>query len=299
MRCRILSKYAGKCLCVKMIFLRLNKQQKTKQDKIFANPRNAAAGSLRQLDPRITSQRALSFFAYGIAQYQGVGLPENLSSRLAYLASLGIPVVGDDLQKVCHDVDGLLSAYRYLQQKRDSLPFDMDGVVYTVDAVDQQEVMGFVARAPRFAVAHKFPAEEVLTTVRAIDIQVGRTGVLTPIARLEPVSVGGVVVSNATLHNEDELRRKDVREGDRVWIRRAGDVIPEVLRVDDLSDSVQRSPVFEFPSVCPSCHAPVERDEKEVVIRCGNTSSLCPAQLKQALAHVASRRALNIEGLGR
>jgi DNA ligase (NAD+) len=285
----------GEVLMLRRDFERLNERQRERGEKEFANPRNAAAGSLRQLDPRITAKRPLRFFAYGIADTSAVSpAPTFHSGMMDHLAGWGFPVAQE--RAVVKGVTGLLDFYGRIGNARRELPYDIDGVVYKVDRLADQETLGFVSRAPRFAIAHKFPAEEALTTVAAIDVQVGRTGAITPVARLAPVFVGGVTVTNATLHNEDEVRRKDVRIGDTVIVRRAGDVIPEVVAV-----VAERRPVFapEFvmPKVCPVCGSAIEKPEDEAIARC--TGGLfCPAQRKQALLHFASRRAMDIEGLG-
>lgn len=279
-------------------FAGLNARQRDKGEKEFANPRNAAAGSLRQLDPKITASRPLSFFAYGLGEVSGstggVNLPETHGELLDWYASLGIPVC--EHRGVVRGAAGLLSFYRKMGALRDQLPYDIDGVVYKVNRFSEQRELGFVSRAPRFAIAHKYPAQEALTTVEAIEVQVGRTGAITPVARLAPVFVGGVTVTNATLHNEDEVRRKDVRVGDTVFVRRAGDVIPEVVRV--LPERRPASAVeFVMPVTCPVCGSEVLRLEGEAVARC--TGGLfCAAQRKQAILHFAQRRALDIEGLG-
>jgi DNA ligase (NAD+) len=285
----------GEVIMLKKHFDALNLQQREKGDKEFANPRNAAAGSLRQLDPRITAARPLMFFAYALGRFQGRGLPaDRHSDQIDYLARLQIPV--SPHRKVVRGVDGLRGYYADIGARRANLPYEIDGVVYKVNDLKLQEQLGFVSRAPRFALAHKFPAEEAQTEVLAIEVQVGRTGALTPVARLKPVFVGGVTVTNATLHNEDEVHRKDVRAGDTVVVRRAGDVIPEVVRV--LAEKrPAHTRVFKMPDRCPVCHSRVERLEGEAVARC--TAGLyCPAQRKQAILHFASRRAMDIEGLG-
>ncbi len=275
-------------------FDQLNFEAAQRGEKTFANPRNAAAGSLRQLDPRITASRPLSFFCYGWGQYPGSALPATHTETLKRFQSWGIPINPESL--VTEDISGCFAVYRDLELRRARLPYDIDGVVYKIDSLADREILGFVARAPRWAIAHKFPAEEARTQIRAIDIQVGRTGALTPVARLEPVQVGGVTVTNATLHNADEIRRKDIRIGDNVIIRRAGDVIPEVvrslpeLRITDL-------PEFLMPSCCPICGSSVETDEGEAVVRCSGGLS-CPAQHKESVRHFASRKAMNIDGLG-
>jgi DNA ligase (NAD+) len=285
----------GEVLMFKHDFDRLNQRQRDAGQKEFANPRNAAAGSLRQLDARITAQRSLSFFAYGVGVLEGADMPDSHSGLLDWFADLGLPVSKD--RAVVAGVDGLLGYYAGIGQRRASLAYDIDGVVYKVNRLHDQARLGFVSRAPRFALAHKFPAEEALTTVQAIDVQVGRTGAITPVARLVPVSVGGVTVTNATLHNEDEVRRKDVRVGDTVVVRRAGDVIPEVLSVV-LERRVQPAPaIYQLPRTCPVCGSHVVREEGESVARCSGGLT-CAAQRKEAIRHFASRRMMDIEGLG-
>jgi len=284
----------GEVLMFKRDFAALNRQQAEKGDKLFANPRNAAAGSLRQLDSRITASRHLSFFAYGIGAVEGIALPDTQGAQMELLRAWGVPVAGE--RGVVRGVEELLAYYREIGEQRSRLPFDIDGVVYKVNDIAQQQQLGFVSRAPRWAIAHKFPAEEATTTLLDIEVQVGRTGALTPVARLAPVFVGGVTVTNATLHNEDEIRRKDVRIGDTVIVRRAGDVIPEVARVV-LEHRPLDAREFVMPTRCPVCDSHVTKQEDEAVWRC--TGGLfCPAQRKQALLHFASRRALDIEGLG-
>ncbi len=285
----------GEVLMLKADFLALNQRQLTKGEKEFANPRNAAAGSLRQLDPAITAHRRLTFFAYGVGRNEDSQMPKDKHSDVMnYLASLHFPIA-----KECQVVTGLqalLTYYRTIGAKRDQLPYAIDGVVYKVNSLSQQEQLGFVSRAPRFAIAHKFPAQEAITQLLDIDVQVGRTGALTPVARLKPVFVGGVTVTNATLHNADEIERKDVRIGDTVIVRRAGDVIPEVVSVV-LDKRPFDARVFTIPDHCPVCGAKAVRLPEEAVSRC--TGGLfCPAQRKQAILHFASRRALDIEGLG-
>ncbi|MGH8621241.1 MAG: NAD-dependent DNA ligase LigA [Burkholderiales bacterium] len=285
----------GEVFMLKRDFQALNREQRRAGGKEFANPRNAAAGSLRQLDSRVTASRRLTFCAYGLGRHSGGRVPQDRHSRqLDYLAALGFPVSAQ--RRVVSGLSGLLAYYRDIERRRAELPFEIDGVVYKVDDLRGQDRLGYVSRAPRFALAHKFAAEEEITRVLGIDVQVGRTGALTPVARLAPVSVGGVTVTNATLHNEDEIRRKDVRIGDTVIVRRAGDVIPEVVGV-----VTERRPagarLFHLPAACPVCGSRVERPEDETIARC--TAGLyCPAQRKQALLHFASRRALDIEGLG-
>ena len=289
----------GEVLMFKDDFAKLNARQREAGQKEFANPRNAAAGSLRQLDARITAQRKLRFFAYGIGLLEGAGedfpMPESHSAVLDWFDRLGLPVSKE--RAVVTGRDGLLGYYRDIGERRQSLPYEIDGVVYKVDRLADQRELGFVSRAPRFALAHKFPAEEALTTVSAIDVQVGRTGAITPVARLVPVSVGGVTVTNATLHNEDEVRRKDVRVGDIVIVRRAGDVIPEVLAVVLERRPLPEPPVYELPKTCPVCGSHVVREEGEAIARCSGGLS-CAAQRKEAIRHFAGRRMMDIEGLG-
>jgi len=284
----------GEVLMYKREFAKLNERQREAGDKEFANPRNAAAGSLRQLDSRITAKRPLRFFAYGVASPEGLPQLATHAALMDALLGWGFPVSLD--RAVVRGVEGLLGFYRRIGEKRASLPYEIDGVVYKVNALAQQDALGFVSRAPRFAIAHKFPAEEAITELIEIDVQVGRTGAITPVARLKPVLVGGVTVTNATLHNEDEIRRKDVRIGDTVIVRRAGDVIPEVVgAVSERRCGTERS--FVMPTACPVCGSHIERAEDEAVARC--TGGLyCPAQRKQALLHFASRRAMDVEGLG-
>ena len=294
----------GEVLMFKADFQRLNAAQTQKGDKLFANPRNAAAGSLRKLDSNITATRPLSFFAYGlgvIEQHANHDVASNPASNLAshseamdYLESLHLPV--SYLRKVVQGVDGLLEYYQTIGSGRDSLPFDIDGVVYKVNNLRLQDALGFVSRAPRWAIAHKFPAETALTIVEDITVQVGRTGAITPVARLQPVFVGGVTVTNATLHNEDEVRRKDVHIGDTVSVRRAGDVIPEVVAVV-LEKRPANALAFVMPTICPECGSHIIKLADEAVARCTG-GLVCPAQRKQAITHFASRRALDIEGLG-
>ena len=274
-------------------FIALNAAQKQADGKIFANPRNAAAGSLRQKDASVTASRNLQFFAYALGEVS-TPLASTHADSLAALKSFGFSV--NELSTRCTDSDALLAHYAKIGSQRADLGYDIDGLVYKVDRHDYQERLGQVARAPRWALAHKFPAEQAETVLNAIDIQVGRTGALTPVARLAPVTVGGVVVSNATLHNEDEIRRKDIRVGDRVVIQRAGDVIPQVVRV--LTEMRQPdSAEFVFPDSCPECDAPAIRPEGEAVRRCTNALD-CPAQRLEWLKHFVSRDAFDIEGLG-
>ncbi len=281
-------------------FEAFNARARERGDKPLANPRNGAAGSLRQLDSRITAARPLSFYAYALGAFEGWTPAPRHSLILQQLRDLGLPVSPE--VGTATGVDGLLAYYRRIGELRDALPYDIDGVVYKLDRIDQQNALGFVSRAPRWALAHKFPAQEQTTTVEAIDVQVGRTGAITPVARLAPVSVAGVVVTNATLHNADQIARLDVRVGDTVIVRRAGDVIPEVVSV--LPDARPRDaagqPVhapFLMPSVCPDCGSEVVREEGESAARCTG-GLVCGAQRKQGLIHFASRRAMDIEGLG-
>jgi len=284
----------GEVLMLKKDFEALNRAQRERGEKEFVNPRNAAAGALRQLDSRVTATRRLGFFAYGLGYADGAPAFATQGEMLDYLEEKHFPVTHE--RKLVKGVAGLLRYYHAIAEKRPRLPYDIDGVVYKVNPLAAQERLGFVARAPRFAVAHKFPAEEAVSELVAIDVQVGRTGALTPVARLKPVFVGGVTVTNATLHNEDEVRRKDIRVGDTVVVRRAGDVIPEVARVLPEMRPRHARP-FEMPDRCPVCGSRVERPEDEAITRC--TAGLyCPAQRKQAILHFASRRAMDIEKLG-
>ena len=284
----------GEILMFKQAFEQLNAAQANLGAKLFANPRNAAAGSLRQLDAAITATRPLNFFAYGLGEAKGIPALTSHAEAMDYLTRLGFPV--SDLRTTVAGYDGLITYYADIGTQRDNLPFDIDGVVYKVNAFAQQNELGFVSRAPRWAIAHKFPAEEATTVVEDITVQVGRTGAITPVARLKPVFVGGVTVTNATLHNEDEMLRKDIRIGDTVVVRRAGDVIPEVVSVVKESRPAHAR-LFTMPTRCPECDAHIHRPEDEAVARC--TGGLyCPAQRKQAITHFASRRAMDIEGLG-
>ncbi len=313
----------GEVLLFKADFAAMNQRQREAGEKEFVNPRNAAAGALRQLDSRITARRPLKFFAYGIGAYEAgsaaealpptasgmhagppgthAGLPGTHAGLLSthaglldWYAAIGLPVCSE--RAVAAGAAGLFDFFRTIGAKRSTLPYDIDGVVYKVNRFDQQQTLGFVSRAPRFAIAHKFPAQEELTEVIDIEVQVGRTGAITPVARLKPVFVGGVTVTNATLHNEDEVRRKDVWRGDTVIVRRAGDVIPEVVMVSrpGLRREQDR---FLMPAQCPVCASDVVREEGEAIARCSG-GLFCAAQRKQALLHFAQRRALDIEGLG-
>jgi DNA ligase (NAD+) len=275
-------------------FERLNAEQRKAGAPTYVNPRNTAAGAVRQLDPGVTAKRPLSFFAYGLGETVGWDLPPTHSAVLDQLARWGVPV--NDERAVVQGAEGLVAYYERIRRLRERLPFDIDGVVYKVNSLALQARLGYVTREPRWACAHKFPAQEALTTVLDIEVQVGRTGAITPVARLAPVFVGGATITNATLHNEEEVRRKDVRIGDTVIVRRAGDVIPEVVAV-----VAERRPKgarpYRLPTHCPVCGSRIERPEGEAIARC--TGGLyCAAQRKQALLHFASRRALDIEGLG-
>lgn len=285
----------GEVLMFRRDFDRLNRTQTERGDKPFVNPRNAAAGSLRQLDPALSAQRPLRFFAYGVGEASpDMALPTSHAALLDWFAQIGLPV--GQTRTTCADTEGLLGFYREVGKARAQLAYDIDGVVYKVDQRDWHEAIGFVARAPRFALAHKFAAEEALTELLGIDIQVGRTGALTPVARLRPVFVGGVTVTNATLHNEDELIRKDLLIGDTVVVRRAGDVIPEVVRaVPERRPSDARR--FVMPTHCPVCGSLAVREPGAAAWRCV-AGFYCKAQRKQALLHFAQRRALDIDGLG-
>ncbi|MCB5307023.1 NAD-dependent DNA ligase LigA [Yersinia massiliensis] len=275
-------------------FEQLNEDARRKGGKVFANPRNAAAGSLRQLDPRITAKRRLTFFCYGVGLLEGGELPRSHIQRLMQFKAWGLPV--SDRVKLCTGSEQVIAFYRQVEQHRASLGFDIDGVVIKVDDLDLQEQLGFVARAPRWATAFKFPAQEQITQVREVEFQVGRTGAITPVARLEPVQVAGVMVSNATLHNADEIERLGLRIGDTVIVRRAGDVIPQVVGVV-LEQRPQDAKEITFPEQCPVCGSEIERVEGEAVARC--TGGLfCAAQRKEALKHFVSRRALDVDGMG-
>jgi len=295
----------GEVYIARADFDALNERQRAliaagaKNEKTFVNPRNAAAGAVRQLDPSIAAKRPLSFFAYGLGDVQGWNIPPTHSALLDALSAIGLPVCTDRV--VAQGSAGLVAFHQAMGAKRDALPFDIDGVVYKVNSRELQKQLGFVSREPRWAVAHKYPAQEQMTVVRDIDIQVGRTGKLTPVAKLEPVFVGGTTVSNATLHNEDETRRKDVRIGDTVIVRRAGDVIPEVVGVVLEKRPAELGEPFDLfkrlNGVCPICASAIAREEGEVDWRC--TGGLfCPAQRKQAILHFAGRRAMDVEGLG-
>ena len=284
----------GEVLMLKKDFELLNQKQESLGEKQFANPRNAAAGSLRQLDPRITATRPLTFFSYGL----GVCEPNlNLKTHtqtIQLLKQFNLPI--SDLSTSVKGVKGLQSFYDKVSKLRDALAYDIDGVVYKVNSFNYQNELGFVSRAPRWAIAHKFPAEEALTEILDINVQVGRTGAITPVARLKPVFVGGVTVTNATLHNEDEMTRKDVHIGDIVSVRRAGDVIPEIVRVL-INKRPKTIKKFRMPTECPECGSALVRIDDEAIIRCSG-GLVCPAQQKQSIIHFASRKAMDIEGLG-
>jgi DNA ligase (NAD+) len=284
----------GEIFMPKAGFNRLNQKALEQGEKTFVNPRNAAAGSLRQLDPRITARRPLAFYCYSTGAVEGGSLPDTQHKVLLQLQEWGLPVSPE--VKLTRGIDGCIEYYEAVQQLRDDLPYDIDGVVYKVNNITLQQKLGFVARAPRWAVAHKFPAQEEVTYISNVDFQVGRTGAITPVARLDPVFVGGVTVSNATLHNMDEIERKDVRIGDKVIIRRAGDVIPEVVRVVPGSRKKHVKKI-SLPEKCPVCGSDIERIEGEAVARCTG-GLICKAQRTEAIKHFASRKAMDIDGLG-
>ena len=284
----------GEVFMPKRGFARLNETARRRGEKEFVNPRNAAAGSLRQLDPRVTADRSLAFYCYGLGEVSGRAIADTHSAAMAKVKSWGLPVSPE--LKLVKGLEGCLHYYGEIGLRRDQLDYEIDGVVFKVDRFAQQEVLGYVSRAPRWAVAYKFPAQEEVTIIKAVEFQVGRTGAVTPVARLQPVFVGGVTVSNATLHNMDEVTRKDVHIGDTAFVRRAGDVIPEVVRVLPERRPAGAKPVH-LPKHCPVCGADVIKPEGEAVARC--TGGLfCAAQRKQAVKHFASRRAMDIDGLG-
>jgi DNA ligase (NAD+) len=284
----------GEIYMTRADFAKLNARQQEAGGKLYVNPRNTAAGAVRQLDPSMTAQRPLQFFAYGIGETEGWTLPDTQSALLDALAKFSLPVSGD--RRVVRGGEGLAAFYQDVQQRRADLPFEIDGVVYKIDSLELQRALGFRTREPRWAVAHKFPPEEMPTKLLAINVQVGRTGAITPVAKLEPVFVGGTTVANVTLHNEDEIKRRDLMIGDTVIVRRAGDVIPQVVR-----PLLERRPkdarAFVMPAQCPECGSAIVRLPEEAIARCSG-GLVCPAQRKQALLHFASRRALDIEGLG-
>ena len=275
-------------------FAKLNAESEKRNERTFANPRNAAAGSLRQLDPKITAKRPLSFFCYGMGIYEGTTLPDNHYDRLMQFKAWGLPV--SDKVQIRQGVQEALTYFHEIGEQRMSLDFDIDGVVIKVNSIAQQDELGFVARAPRWATAFKFPAQEEITQLKKVDFQVGRTGAITPVARLEPVSVAGVIVSNATLHNSDEIVRLGIREGDYVTVRRAGDVIPQIVAVIQNRRPADSKEII-FPTHCPICGSLIVRDEGEAISRCAG-GLICPAQRKEALKHFVSRRAMNVDGLG-
>lgn len=285
----------GEVLMFKTDFEAMNARQREAGQKEFVNPRNAAAGSLRQLDSRITASRKLSFFAYGVGALEGAEMPLSHSALLDWYRTLGLPVAKE--ATVVRGYDGLMAYYKQIGEACPTMPYEIDGVVYKANSLQDQRQLGFVSRAPRFALAHKFPAEEALTVVQAIEVQVGRTGAITPVARLASVFVGGVNVTNATLHNEDEVRRKDVRVGDTVIVRRAGDVIPEVLAVVLERRPSPEPEAYVLPKTCPVCGSHVVREEGEAIARCSG-GLFCSAQRKEAIRHFAGRRMMDIEGLG-
>lgn len=285
----------GEIFMFKKDFAQMNERQAELGLKVFANPRNAAAGTIRQLDPKIAASRPLRFFCYGAAlSREQLRDLKSQSATMKWLASMGLPI--SQLSESAQGAQGLLNYYRQVGENRSNLPFEIDGVVYKVDSFDLQDQLGFVAKAPRFAVAHKFPPDEVLSRILTIEVQVGRTGSITPVAKLEPVKVGGVMVSSATLHNLDEIQRKDLRVDDQVLVRRAGDVIPEVL---PFSGNVRStlSTAFQMPTHCPICNSLVRKEEGEAAFRCTG-GLVCKAQLTQSIIHFAHRRAIDIEGLG-
>ena len=284
----------GEVFMTRKGFEKLNRTQQDAGEKAFANPRNAAAGSLRQLDPKITAQRPLAFYAYGMGKCSDDYRAPTHGELLSDIRKWGVPSSPET--KTVMGLTGCLAYYRAIEKRRQDLPYEIDGVVFKVNELELQEQLGFVSRAPRWAIAYKFPPQEVLTRVLDIGVQVGRTGALTPVARLEPVAVGGVTVTNATLHNEDEVRRKDVRIGDTVVIRRAGDVIPEVVKVIE-DRRTRNAKKFAMPDHCPICHSNVTREKEEAVVRCSG-GLYCPAQCIQSIIHFASRRAMDIDGLG-
>ena len=283
----------GEVYMKKVDFLALNEEQKKKNDKVFANPRNAAAGSLRQLNPAITAQRKLSVFAYALGAYKGVPFKTHWEF-MQTLKSWGFPI--NPMIRLCHNTKEMLDFFHELGEKRASLPYDIDGIVYKVNDLALQKRLGFIARSPRWAIAHKFPAEQATTILKKIRVQVGRSGALTPVADLEPINVGGVLVQHATLHNADEIQRKDIREGDTVVVQRAGDVIPQIVRVI-LEKRPADSKTFEFPKRCPACGAHACKEGDDAVTYCMGGLT-CPAQAMERLKHFVSKDAFDIQGLG-
>ena len=284
----------GEVFMPKRGFEALNRRQRAQDAKTFANPRNAAAGSLRQLDPKVAATRPLMMFCYGLGEVEGHPMTATHSDNMALLQDWGLPI-SPELQ-VLSGLEDCLAYFSAMGARRDTLPYDIDGVVFKVNSIADQEALGFVSRAPRWAIAQKFPAQEALTEIEAVECQVGRTGAGTPVARLTPLSVGGVTVSNATLHTMDEVERKDVRVGDTVFVRRAGDVIPEIVRVLPERRPAHATPVL-MPAACPVCGSAIERIEGEAVARCSG-GLYCAAQRKESVKHFASRRAMDIDGLG-
>ena len=284
----------GEVFISKADFEALNEARRQQDLKLFVNPRNAAAGGLRQLDPAVVAARRLQLYCYSFGEIEGLAYPETHDSSLRKIRAFGLPV--SDLYRVVEGARGCLSYYRDMLELRSGLPFDIDGVVYKVARTDWQRSLGFTARTPRWAIAHKFPAREEITTIENIELQVGRTGAVTPVAKLQPVFVGGVTVSSATLHNRQEIQRLDVRIGDRVIVRRAGDVIPEVLSVVKSARPADAQP-FVFPESCPVCSSPVVYEGEGIIARCSGGLA-CEAQRKQSIQHFASRKAMDIEGLG-
>lgn len=284
----------GEIVMFKKDFENLNESRRKEDLKVFANPRNAAAGTMRQLDPKVAAKRKLTFFTYALGETQGFSYAKTHRGNMELLAMLGFNV--SSLSQTVKGVSGLLQYYKEIGQKRDSLPFDIDGVVDKINSIEDQKILGFVSRSPRWARAHKFPAQEVSTILLAIEEQVGRTGAITPVGRLEAVNVAGVVVTNATLHNIDEIRRKDIRVGDRVIVRRAGDVIPEIVSVI-MTHRKPDAPEYQLPTECPCCSSPIVKTEGEAIARC--TGGLtCEAQMKRAIQHFVSRKAMDIDGIG-
>jgi DNA ligase (NAD+) len=284
----------GEVFMLKAIFEQLNENARLNGEKVFANPRNAAAGSLRQLDPKVTAQRNLSIYVYSLGVAEGIELADNHYDRLMQIREWGLPVCPEI--KLARGVDECKAYYQNILNRRSKLPYEIDGVVYKVNSIQQQELLGFVAKAPRWAIAHKFPAQEEMTVLEKVDFQVGRTGAITPVARLKPVYVGGVTVSNATLHNMDEISRLDIHEGDTVIVRRAGDVIPQIIGVVKEKRPKNARPVTMLQN-CPVCHSPVEKEQDQAIYRCTG-GLICGAQRKESIKHFASRKAMNIDGLG-